>query len=398
MSSTSQLDTVAGALALRGWALRVFAGVSPQAAPLPPWPSAEAWAVFLHGEHCAAPLRARLRAAGVELPDGPAALLRREATVETQRFLSVAAQLRSIGAVLREKGWPGVALKAGAAAAAGSEPLHALDLDLLVPKEHAAALAALLEARGGYRSLGADPGETLTGAWELAPRRSDDSVELDLHFDVPHLGEGISLWDDARPSRIPGISRPASAAHLWHLLVHAGLHHLQRRGRLRDLLLLRLALDDCGPEDVEVVRARIDRHRAAPVLRAMVAMARGFDSGREPEDPFRAVAAAAFALYAGAGRRLPERLRLMGFARSVFALAAGAPEYRRLWYGERSSVLPAAGFRGDTRLDRHLPGAAWAARLVVRAGQLAVCFPSAWRLHRSLRPLLKAGATEGYAP
>ncbi|HEU0298042.1 MAG TPA: nucleotidyltransferase family protein, partial [Longimicrobium sp.] len=321
------------------------------------------------------------------LPPEGARVLEEYATEEMKRFLSVAAQLRTAGAELARRGWTGVVLKGGTAAADGGEPLDVVDLDLLLERRHADEFAAFLDGELGARVGGGDPGETLTGGWQLASRRVPGEVEVEVHYTVPHLGADLSPWDGVRPTRVPGIHRLADAMHLWHLLMHSVVHHLERRGQLRELVLLCAAMAACPPEALGEVRRRVDGHPARDALRAAWEMAEALGSGRAPADGFRAMAATRVAMVAGAGERLPEWLRMHAFFPSAFALAAGGREYRRLWRGTRASVLPDGGYRGDAWLDRRLPAAAWAARVAVRGARMAAAFPPAWRLHRQLRAL-----------
>lgn len=389
MTSRPPLPSVADALALRAWALRVLAGAVVDDSPASRQP-ARAWTLLLRAERCALPLRARLGAAAGGLPPEAARVLEEYATEETKRFLSVAAQLRTAGAELARRGWTGVVLKGGAAAAEGGEPVDVVDLDLLLEPARAAEFAAFLDAGLGARVGGGDPGETLTGGWQLAARRVPGEVEVEVHYAVPHLGEDVAPWEGVRPTRVPGIHRLADATHLWHLLVHSVVHHLERRGQLRELVLLCAAMAACAPESLEQVRRRVDGHAARRPLRAAWEMAEALGSGGVPDDAFRELAAMRMAMVAGAGDGLPERLRVHAFFPSAFALAAGGGEYRRLWRGTRASVLPAAGYRGDAWLDRRLPPVAWAARVAVRGARMTAAFPHAWRLHRIVRECVSA--------
>jgi hypothetical protein len=380
-------STVADALALRAWALRVLAGEAPGAPPAG-GAAAPAWTLLLRAERCALPLCARLGAAAGALPPEAARVLEGCAMEEMKRFLSVAAQLRTAGAELARRGWTGVVLKGGAAAADGGEPLDVVDLDLLLEPARAGEFAVLLDGAGS-RVEGADPGATLTGGWHLASRRRPGEVQVEVHYAVPHLGD-VSPWEGIRPTRVAGIHRLAAATHLWHVLVHSVVHHLERRGQLRELVLLCAALAACAPEELEQVRRRVDGHAARGALRAAWEMADALRIGRAPADAFRAMAATRLAMAAGAGEGLPEWLRVHGFFPSAYAMAAGGGEYGRLWRGTRASVFPAAGYRGDAWLDRRLPPAAWAARVAVRGARMAAGFPAAWRLHRRLRRVLSA--------
>lgn len=379
-------ELAAEALPLRRWALRLLAGAG---AGAPPAASPAAWDTLFRAERCALPLKARL--GSTELPEGVAPLLERRATAELQRFLSVAAQTRLTGALLRERGWPGVVLKGTAHAVEGGEPLDVADVDVLLPREHAVEFAALLEERGGHRAVGgADVAGAEGSGWQLAMRLAEGGVQVEVHFDVPFLGAGIDAWEGTLATPVRGVARLSPANHLWHVLVHGAVHHIERRGQLRELVLLRAALAGCGADEVEVVERRARAHPAAPALLRVLAVVAGLAAGRDPGDPFAAEAAARYALYAGAAPAwAPERLRLM-MGSAVFALAGGGSDYRALWIGHPSSALVGPGFRGTSRWDRFaIP--AWAGRVVWRSAHLAAATLVAWRVARAARRLAGGG-------
>lgn len=366
-------------LALRPWALAAVAG---RAAAPPRLPSPGAWRAFLRVERCAAPLRRALSAANVPLPPELAAILADLATAELKRFMSAAAQVLLAGSLLRDMGVPGVALKAGAGAAGGGEPVDVADLDLLVPAEHAARFAAALEARGGHRPLKADPPATATGKWEMAGRKAQGALLVEVHFAVPHLGPGVDPWSGLRPTRVAGVFRLSAAHHLWHLLVHSAVHHVERRGQIRELVLLREAIGAATPAEVEEVRARAAAHPAAAVLQASLEMAGELAGGRVPRDRFAGVAAARAALLDWTPPPGVPAPTVRAYTAAVVALAAGAGDYRRLWFGADFSALAPSGFRGARALDV-LPPLAWLVRTGWRSGHLALATLPALRLART---------------
>jgi len=372
----------AEALELRRWALRLLAGGGGE----PPAASARSWEALVRGERCALPLRSRRRA----LPEEARAVLERCATAELQRFLSVQAQTRLLGTLLRERGWPGVVLKGAAHAAEGGEPLDVADVDVLLPREHAVEFAALLEARGGHRALGTDAAGASGTGWQLATRLAEGGVQVEVHFDVPFLaGEG-DPWEATLPTPVRGVLRLSPANHLWHVLVHGVVHHVERRGSLRELLLLLSARAACSAHDLREVERRAAAHRAARPLRATLGMLEALTAGTDPGDPFCAVAAARYGLFAGAGKRWGAGRFGMAAASSAFALAEGDGAYRGLWMGSPASALAGPGFRGSTRWDRFaLP--AWGARVAWRTAHLALATLPAWLAARSARRLARGG-------
>ena len=382
MSDDTPWGVAAEALELRGWALQLLA----TGAGDPPLASARAWEALVLGERCALPLRARARA----LPAEARRVVERCATAELQRFLSVQAQTRLLGTLLRKRGWPGAVLKGAAHAAEESEPLDVADVDVLLPRALAVEFAALLEGRGGHRALGTDAAGARGTGWQLATRLADGSVQVEVHFDVPFLaGEG-DPWEGTLPTRVPGVLRLSPANHLWHVLVHGVVHHVDRRGSLRELLLLRSARAACAADDLVEVERRAAAHPAARPLHDVLAMLAALAAGDGPGDPFRAVAAVRYALIAGAGKRWRVGRFGMAAAASAFALAEGGGAYRGLWLGSPASALARPGFRGTTRWDRFaLP--AWGARAAWRTAHLALAALPAWRAARAARRLARGG-------
>ena len=381
MSAESPWDVAARALQLRAWALRLLAHGS---AGEPPAASPRAWDVFVRSERCAIALRS------APLPAEARAIVERCATAELQRFLSVQAQTRLVGALLRERGWPGVVLKGTAHAAEGGEPLDVADVDILVPREHAVEFAALLEERGGHQAIGgSDPAGASGTGWQLAMRIAEGGVQVEVHFDVPFASEGVDVWEGTLATPVRGVLRLSAANHLWHVLVHGAVHHLDRRGSLRELLLLRSAHAACSADDLREVERRAASHPAARPLLAILAMTAALARGADVEDAFRAAAAARYGLSAGAGKRVG---RMTGLA--VFGLLEGDGAYRSLWMGNASSALVGPGFRGTTLLDRFaLP--AWAVRVAFRSARLAAATLPAWRLARAARRVADSPVSPG---
>jgi hypothetical protein len=217
-------------------------------------------------------------------------------------------------------------------------------------------------------------------------------VPVEVHFGIPFLaGEG-DPWEAALPTPVRGVLRLSPANHLWHVLVHGVVHHVERRGSLRELLLLQSARAACGAGDLREVERRATAHPAARPLRATLAMVEALAAGADPGDPFRAVAAVRYALGAGKGWG-PGRLG-MAAASSAFALAEGGGAYRMLWVGSPASALVGPGFHGSTRWDRFaLP--AWGARVAWRTAHLALALPPAWRAARAARRLARGGEAPG---
>ncbi|HEX2204214.1 MAG TPA: nucleotidyltransferase family protein, partial [Longimicrobium sp.] len=255
------------ALALRAWALRVLAGDARAPAP---GAGEGAWRLFLETEGCAAPLWARLSAAGAAegLAEGARALLAARATDETRRFLSARAHLRTLGKVAAERGTEIVALKGGAHAAEGGEPLDLADLDLLLPEDEAGAFAEAIGARG-YAPVRDDPDRDDDDWHHLAQRVAPGGIQVEIHYRLRSFADAAPLRARALPvAGLPATRRLAPADHAWHLLLHAVVESPFRRGRLRDLLLAGRELARMGADDAAEVERRVAAHPFAAPLGA----------------------------------------------------------------------------------------------------------------------------------
>lgn len=371
------------ALRLRAWAIRVLA--SP-AASAPPREPADAWRLFLLAERCALPLQSRLEAAGVR-PDGEAAaVLRERATVELQRVLSARAELRRVGVLLRERGWPGVALK-GAACALLGDPLDLADIDVLVRTEHAEGLAeALAGAGGGHRPVGARVEAGREGQWHLAGMAAPSAVPVEIHYDLPQLG-AIQPWEGTVETSQAGLRALSPPLHLWHVLVHGAFHHPERCGSLRELLLLRAALRACSPAELREVEARIDASAASALLRRVMAWAARAEGETGDDDPFRAAAALRYGLWQ-ARRRAGDPGRWdRVLVTAAFSHALGHGQARLLWDRRHLSGV-------FTAYDAALAPLPRALRAAGRAGLLALATHRARSLAAHARRLARA-ASEG---
>lgn len=308
------------------------------------------------------PLRARVQA--------PAPGMERGFALEIQRVLSAQALLREAGRVQHAGGGSAVALKGAVPLLAGRERLDLADVDLLVAQEWVAPLADGLE-RAGYR-VGKDAAvpPDAPGGWERAVRAAEGSIQAELHVAAPFVGPGADPAAGARPTPIPGIRVPAPAEHLWHVLVHGTLHHPDRRGVLRELLLLSDAMGASTPGELDEVRRRAAAHPAGGVMARALDAAGSLPSGAP--DRFAAEAALRY-LMAGRHARLPRRLRPRLW-HAAFALLEGGGEYRRLWFGSAAS----AGGQGLLRL-------AW------RGAPLAALTPLAASAVRAARRLARPG-------
>jgi hypothetical protein len=309
------------AMALREWALHVLAGGATIAgaeavASRPPAVQDQAWRLFLAREGSTA-----------ILPHVPGHL-GAGAVEAARRSLAAKAQLRRIGNVLDSTGIVAVALKGGVAAAEG-QALDLADLDLLVEPERALEVAALLEVSEGLEPVGTDSTVGGRGMTHLAPRVARGDVPVEIHFNLRHFDDVAAARQRALPLvGLPAIRRFTPPDHFFHLVVHCAIQHRERRGRIRDLELMRTAVLACTPAELDEVRARLSGGRGARAALALMGMAVALAEQRRAHDAFRRTAAAGYLLAArGRGRQSRFTRRV---ANATLALVEDRSEYLRL--------------------------------------------------------------------
>jgi hypothetical protein len=313
-----------GALDLRDWALGLITeDADGSDFPPPPAVDAAAWQLFLAREGCAS-----------MLPAGPAAV-GVLAVEEARRSLAARAQLGRIAELLVPAGIEAVVLKGGVAAASGGT-MELADVDLLVAPEHVREVATLLESREGVAPVGADARVGGRGMTHLAPRVVEGSLPVEVHFALHHFPDVQEALGRAVPlDGVSGLRRLAPPDHLLHLVVHIALQHPERRGRLRDLVLIRDAVRACTQAERTDVRTRLGDGAATAPVRALMAMAAELAVGGPVHDRFRHTAAARYLLAARGRRGHPTFARLVSSA--SIALTDGRGDYLRLL---RSSADP----------------------------------------------------------
>lgn len=367
------------ALRVRGWALGVLAGAGDAA---PPAASAEGWRAFLAAEGCALPLRARLAA---PLPAPAGEVLDAAAAAELRRVLSARGQLRLLGRMAERRGWRLVVLKGGAHAHDDRAAVDLVDVDVLGRAGELDELAAMLREQG-YRQV-SPPSSHGAGDW-AAP----GGIQVELHHAVPGVEPFHPVWDRIVPAGALWRLHPAD--HLWHLLVHAVVQHPDRRGRLRDLLLMAAALEGCDAASREEVARRIAADPYAEALRASLEIAGSLAEGTAPPaDPFPTVAATRYLVMGWKRGRLPPVVATFAGV-AVFARFGGHGGETGTWTHsgmglERPSALPGFGW-----LHRHAPRAERAARMALRNAPLWAMAPLRWAVtararrvvRRALRP------------
>lgn len=385
MSARASLRAAAaGALRLRAWALALLAGGPPSP---PPAACADAWQAFLKVDRVALPLRDLLVAADAfeVVPEPERGWLDRRAVAESLHALAVRAEAGHLSALLAARGWDGLVLKGGACVLGGGGDVDVRDLDLLLTLDQAREIAAVLDA-GGYTRADSELPPGSAGAHELAGRMSPSGMVVELHFALP-AGDGLpDPWSATVPLPLPALRRLANADHLWHVVVHALLHHPERRGALRDVLVGARAMAWCSADEIRRVEHRVRAHPAAPLLARMLEMVRALAAGGGVADTFAREAATSYLLYGFKRRYDPPEGLLLATARTATSLAGTRGEYARVWAGAPGSVL-ARGYRGPHWIDRRAAPVALALRAAWRAGNtVAATVPGAWiaRTARSL--------------
>lgn len=378
------MDTVeAEALVLRAWALHVLAGAPPprRIAARAAGCSPAAWERFLRVERCGLPVHA---AASARVPPQGREVLDLRRTAELKRVLSARAQLLWLGRAALAGGWTVAVLKGGAEIAAGGDPLDLADVDVLAPADMVAPLADLLDG-SGYEVLGRDAPVGAAGGWHLAQRRSRGSIQVEVHYTIKDVEPVREVLARAVPLT-SGLRRLAPADELWHLLVHIVSHHPERRGNLREMILLGRSLGRAGPDEQRTVEARAAEHPHSAAMRAVLRMARALAAGTVPPDEFRIVAAAAYSA-AGTTPPLGSRVLAADLWQALFASLAG--EGRRAWTqlgasAPLDSAHPAVAF-----LERRVPPVGRGARMLQRALRLglaqALSRPLLWKARRLCR-------------
>lgn len=373
----------AHALDVRRWALAVVAGtvadgVAQAAADAP----VDAWRVFCAVERCVLPLLERPAAQPLlaSLPKEVREALDGVRLREMQRAMSARMQLVVLSRLAQRRGTPGVVLKGGVAIAEG-EPVHVADIDLLLPERDALAFGNALVEEDGFRSEGGDHLDG-RGSHHLAPRFVKDAVLVEVHFALPAM-PAAGMIARALPLRgYAGLLRPAPEDHLLHLLHHAVVEHLERWGRLRDLLLIaRAGVTD---EEREAAVSRMGGGSAERAA-ALAAFAARLGAGEVDGDPFAEIAAANYLVGAAVQRTGRNAPRLL--LPSVCAMLNGGGEYRRIWAQHVRTLGDHPGGHTARSLARLLPPLFRPLRLAWRGVGLARAAPEAVAIARQARRL-----------
>ena len=369
-----------GALRLRGWSLDLLLGRPPSVDPPPP-ASAAVWDIFLRRERCASEILATMpRAVRDRLPEPVREVVVRNATRQTQRVLAARGQLRRIGALLEDHGLSATVLKGGLALAQGAPHGDVIDVDLLVRPADVNEVMDLLQG-SGYEvrdgSMGVMHHEPPISLPNLIPVE----IHTGLQGFSPQDVERISGTTRSLPG-LPGIEGMEPAAHLSYLLDHSSLRHPHRLGCIRELLLLRRALEDCSAAERSAVREELARHPDGRVLEPWLAFAEAARDGSPDGDPFQRVAAAHYLMLSLLARRGLPRAVVLPLARQTLHVLGEGPD-EGPWQGALHD-LPV--LRSDLRGEPGLTSAALRRILVaLRRSRFTVLLPGAWLLARRVR-------------
>ncbi len=314
-------DPVREALLLRHWALGVlFHSTDPAATREVAGCSGEAWKLMLDGELCALPLLSALKSDTRELSEEALGVLRAKASIEIRSAMSARQQCAEIGRMAKARGWSLVALKGVCPPLKGLGSVGLADVDLLCSSECLDEVRAALIG-GGYRESGK------ASAHHVPSLVKDGALPLELHFAIPGVTPPYDVWSALeRDPGGSGLSFLGAADQVWHLLVECVVHHPHRRGRLRDLWLLAVAVGECSEGDLREVEARIASNPYAEPLRALLEMAIEAAAGRAPTDRFAVTAAASYLWVHEVPRlRLPRAVVLHAHAAVFTAVGSAAP-------------------------------------------------------------------------
>lgn len=387
MLKAEQLDPVVSqALRARHFALRALSpgwnGSVSLSIPDPElFRSIDGWRLFLRVDRCAHPLRQALERHKAQ-PWVPAPfyqLLTEEAEWELQRIGSARRQLGVVGAWAAECGCRPVVLKGGVPAL-GDSPVDLNDVDLLLMKDDVDRLIKALLDRG-YQQCG------FAGVHHLRGIAREGELMIEIHpaLDIEEAETDGQLRHRIEPiPTSPGLWRLAPADHLWHVLTHAVVTHPSRRGRVRDLLLLRQAISACAAEDIGATRRRAANHELSGILRSALDHGVLWSRGEATEGAFEEVALVGYLL----GHRKENRARVhptAGMVNSwVFAQLEGPAARRALWSAAMVRSPDLSGFSPVRRLQVLSPRLG---RMVQIGGRLltqVVAYARAYPLARAI--------------
>lgn len=364
---------VAEAVALRDWAFVALSSPpGSDAMPTPPAVAPATWELFLEAEACAIALSRRLKACPPGLSPEALRVLEAAARSEARRVLAARAQLRALGDLAARHGIEVVALKGAVCVGAGRD-LALEDIDLLARPEDADRFAAVLD-EAGYRPTGGG------SPHHLVTRSLPGGLGVEIHVSL-RPGAAIvhlSLWATAVPlSGAPGLRRLAPLEHAWHVLMHAALDHPDRRGRIRDLLLIAEAVEDCSQSEIHELQKRVELHRDRSELTSVMHMACAIRGPAPSDDEFRRFSALRYNLLALLDRLpVPEPLLEKTWLWAIAFLGSRGDRKRLLAETMERNLAPSK-YGMISIVERRLPRSGRAWMLVWRWLRVLVVLPVA---------------------
>jgi len=380
---TTTVRHAEAALSLRRLAIAILTG---GAAPeqIASAGSAEAWGLFLKVERCAAALREALTL--TKTRSSGDAILDEGVRDDAQRSLSTRGQLATIAAIARERSWPVVVLK-GAAAAATGNPVHMVDVDVLVKEEYAVELARELSTRLGVTMEGRPSPR------HLAPIGTPHALPVEIHTSIDNRWTALTerAWQNIVPlDNLSGLSRLSPRDHTLHMLTHVVIDHPDRRGRLRDSLLIGSALAECDADAKREIARVIGSIPYAKYLGQQLDFAQALAEYRAEADPFEMAAFSRFWMVDRERTRRPPGTALWGelyptMWHWVIGQAAGWSNRQRMLDGLHELSAAPSALPLTAWLERHASPVGRTLRLAIRAAQYILTYILAWPLARAIR-------------
>jgi hypothetical protein len=381
---------LSSALFLRGWVFRLF--TEPERIVERPESdlahvSPATWGAFLRSERCSVPLYSRITTLGLldRIGAEAQAMIRSFATHELKCVLAAREELQHIAAWSNSETSTRVIVLKGAVGVLVGRPLYLSDVDLLVEPSVAGTITGFLEARG-YHCQGQDGFTDGFGSRHLAPRRRTGGLQIEVHLGINHVDDLEGFRSRSIPLEgVRSLYRLSPGDHLWHLLVHTAVHHRDRRGRIRDLLLIADTIAECSASELTIVEERLAKHEFAEPLSAVFTTARALAARQQVRDPFRYNAAARFAIVHGVHRTGAMHDVADPAATMLFVMLGFRCDWLKLWHDLIWFSEDGSTNRHLGRLDRVLPGAHRTVAMGVRLAGLAAGAFRSWGLSRTIR-------------
>ncbi|GBD33049.1 hypothetical protein HRbin33_02028 [bacterium HR33] len=376
-------ESVRQPLELRRWALRVLRGDLAIAPQVP----ATAWRRFLAIERCAFPLARHLgQSYDSYLAPSGISTFRAALEKEARKILAARSQLAEIALVAREQAWQIVALKGAVCALDDKTAVDLDDIDLLAEPKTAHLLADAL-GQLGYRRQGSGSPLHI----ESCLREGSLPVEIHVSADVTGVLDERRVWSALQPLSMDGLFRLAPADHLWQVIVHLGIQHPYRRGVIRDLLVLKRAMEECDPQALGAVRSRTATHAHGASLSVVWAAASALGADGSVALELERDAAIRHLMNSWITPLHLPRVVEADVGNWSFALLMGPAERSYRWNAVWQRARGPSLARPIAWLERTVPRAGRVARVALRLIRSLVALPPAlmlaWAASRATRDL-----------